>query len=54
MSTQGLGNFIWSIADQLRGVYRPAQYGTATLPFVILRRMDRPKRFPPSVLTFGR
>lgn len=40
MSTQGLGNFIWSIADQLRGVYRPAQYGTATLPFVILRRME--------------
>lgn len=40
MSTQGLGNFIWSIADQLRGVYRPAQYGTAMLPFVILRRME--------------
>lgn len=36
----GLGNFIWGIADQLRGVYKPAQYGTATLPFLILRRME--------------
>lgn len=35
-----LGNFIWGIADQLRGVYKPAQYGTATLPFLILRRME--------------
>lgn len=35
-----LGGFIWGIADQLRGVYKPAQYGTATLPFLILRRME--------------
>lgn len=35
-----LGGFIWSIADQLRVVYKPAQYGTATLPFLILRRME--------------
>lgn len=35
-----LGGFIWTIADQLRGVYKPAQYGTATLPFLILRRME--------------
>ncbi|KHL01737.1 type I restriction-modification system subunit M [Sinomonas humi] len=35
-----LGGFIWNIADQLRGVYKPAQYGTATLPFLILRRME--------------
>lgn len=35
-----LGNLIWNIADQLRGVYKPAQYGTATLPFLILRRME--------------
>lgn len=35
-----LGGFIWNIADQLRGVYKPAQYGTAMLPFVILRRME--------------
>lgn len=35
-----LANFVWGIADQLRGVYKPAQYGTVTLPFVILRRME--------------
>ncbi|MGH1561442.1 type I restriction-modification system subunit M [Mumia sp. DW29H23] len=38
MST--LGTFIWSIADQLRGPYRPNQYGTVILPFTILRRLD--------------
>ncbi|MFH8219602.1 N-6 DNA methylase [Streptomyces sp. NPDC018057] len=38
MST--LGRFIWSIADQLRGPYRPNQYGTVILPFTILRRLD--------------
>ncbi|MEU6121861.1 class I SAM-dependent DNA methyltransferase [Streptomyces sp. NPDC047123] len=35
-----LGNFVWSIADQLRGVYRPHQYGGVILPFTILRRLD--------------
>lgn len=35
-----LGGLIWNIADQLRGAYKPAQYGTATLPFLILRRME--------------
>jgi type I restriction enzyme M protein len=35
-----LGSFIWSIADQLRGPYRPNQYGTVILPFTILRRLD--------------
>ncbi|QDP95271.1 SAM-dependent DNA methyltransferase [Microlunatus elymi] len=35
-----LGTFIWSIADQLRGPYRPNQYGTVILPFTILRRLD--------------
>ncbi|HNP58767.1 MAG TPA: class I SAM-dependent DNA methyltransferase [Gordonia sp. (in: high G+C Gram-positive bacteria)] len=35
-----LGNFVWSIADQLRGVYKPHQYGNVILPFTILRRMD--------------
>lgn len=38
MST--LGSFIWSIADQLRGPYRPNQYGTVILPLTILRRLD--------------
>jgi type I restriction enzyme M protein len=35
-----LGSFVWSIADQLRGVYRPHQYGGIILPFTILRRLD--------------
>jgi type I restriction enzyme M protein len=35
-----LGNFVWSIADQLRGVYKPHQYGGVVLPFTILRRLD--------------
>ena len=36
----GLGSFVWSIADQLRGVYKPHQYGGVILPFTILRRLD--------------
>jgi type I restriction enzyme M protein len=35
-----LGNFVWSIADQLRGPYKPAQYGSVVLPMTILRRME--------------
>ena len=35
-----LGNFVWGIADQLRGVYKPHQYGGVVLPFTILRRLD--------------
>lgn len=35
-----LGTFVWSIADQLRGVYKPHQYGDVILPFTILRRLD--------------
>jgi type I restriction enzyme M protein len=35
-----LGNFVWGIADQLRGVYKPHQYGNVILPMTILRRLD--------------
>ena len=35
-----LGTFVWGIADQLRGVYKPHQYGGVILPFAILRRLD--------------
>ena len=35
-----LGNFVWGIADQLRGPYKPHQYGGVILPFTILRRLD--------------
>jgi type I restriction enzyme M protein len=35
-----LGSFVWSIADQLRGPYKPHQYGGVILPLTILRRLD--------------
>ncbi|MCB0878201.1 MAG: SAM-dependent DNA methyltransferase, partial [Thermoleophilia bacterium] len=35
-----MANFIWSIADQLRGAYKPHQYGDVILPMTILRRLD--------------
>jgi type I restriction enzyme M protein len=35
-----LGSFVWSIADQLRGAYKPHQYGDVILPMTILRRLD--------------
>lgn len=37
---QNLASFIWSVADLLRGDYRPADYGTVILPFTVLRRLD--------------
>ena len=33
-------NFIWSVADLLRGPYKPAQYGRVILPLTVLRRLD--------------
>lgn len=33
-------NFIWTIANLLRGPYRPAQYRRVMLPMTVLRRMD--------------
>ena len=35
-----LANFIWSIADLLRGPYRPPQYERVMLPMTVLRRFD--------------
>lgn len=35
-----LGPFIWGIADQLRGDYKPHEYGDVILPMTILRRLD--------------
>lgn len=35
-----LSNFIWNIADLLRGPYRPPQYERVMLPLVVLRRFD--------------
>lgn len=33
-------NFIWSIANKLRGVYMPDKYGDVIIPMVILRRFE--------------
>jgi type I restriction enzyme M protein len=35
-----LSNFIWQVADLLRGPYRPPQYERVMLPLVVLRRFD--------------
>ena len=39
-SFQQLANFIWSVADLLRGPYRPPQYERVMLPMTVLRRFD--------------
>jgi type I restriction enzyme M protein len=33
-------NFIWSVADILRGDYKQSEYGHVILPLTVLRRMD--------------
>ncbi len=33
-------NFIWSIADLLRGDFKQSEYGKVILPFTVLRRFD--------------
>jgi type I restriction enzyme M protein len=40
VSFQSLSNFIWSVADLLRGPYRPPQYERVMLPMTVLRRFD--------------
>src|SRR4051794_16825981 len=35
-----LSNFIWAVADLLRGPYRPPQYERVMLPLTVLRRFD--------------
>ena len=37
---QQLANFIWSVADLLRGPYSPPQYERVMLPLTVLRRFD--------------
>jgi type I restriction enzyme M protein len=37
---QDRANFIWNLADLLRGDYKQAEYGKVILPFTILRRLD--------------
>lgn len=35
-----LANFLWSVADLLRGDYKQADYGKVILPMTLLRRLD--------------
>jgi len=35
-----MANFIWSVADLLRGPYKPNQYRDVMLPMTVLRRLD--------------
>ncbi|OLZ51893.1 type I restriction-modification system subunit M [Amycolatopsis keratiniphila] len=39
-SPKNLANFIWQVADLLRGDYKRADYGKVILPFTVLRRLE--------------
>ena len=41
MAAPNLAGLIWTTADEvLRGDYKPHQYGSVTLPFTVMRRLD--------------
>jgi type I restriction enzyme M protein len=40
-SSNGHVNFIWSIAERLRGPFKQHEYGTIILPLTLLRRLDQ-------------
>jgi type I restriction enzyme M protein len=40
VSAPNLSRFLWSIAELLRGDYKPSEYGKVVLPFTVLRRLD--------------
>ncbi len=37
---KSLANFVWQIAETLRGDFKQSEYGKVILPFVVLRRLD--------------
>jgi type I restriction enzyme M protein len=38
---QEISSFIWRVCDdELRGLFKPHEYGDIILPFVVLRRLD--------------
>lgn len=37
---EGKVQFVWGVADLLRGDYRPAEYRGVILPLLVLRRLD--------------
>lgn len=39
-SFQELSNFLWSVADLLRGDFKAHDFGKVILPFTVLRRLD--------------
>lgn len=39
-TTKNHAAFIWSVADLLRGDYKPSEYGRVVLPLTVLRRFD--------------
>jgi type I restriction enzyme M protein len=38
--TGHLSELVWSVADLLRGEFKPSEYGRVILPFTVLRRLD--------------
>jgi type I restriction enzyme M protein len=40
MNQQNLADFIWNVADALRGPFKPSLYGRIILPFTVLRRLE--------------
>jgi type I restriction enzyme M protein len=40
MNHQTLADFIWNVADTLRGPFKPSLYGRIILPFTVLRRLE--------------
>ena len=41
MNTSNLSSLIWNTADDvLRGLFKPHEYGSVILPFVVMRRLD--------------
>lgn len=40
MNQQNLADFIWNVADTLRGNFRPSLFGRIILPFTVIRRLE--------------
>ena len=41
MGFNEISSFIWKVCDdELRGLFKPHEYGDVIIPFVVLRRLD--------------
>jgi type I restriction enzyme M protein len=40
MNQQNLADFIWNVADTLRGNFKQSEFGRIILPFTVLRRLE--------------